>query len=85
MEVVDCDFSGPNSATFQDPSLGDNVIALEDNEDPQPQTSIMANSTNELPAIPSKIEVDVPVNQSNSGNEVCAHRIIIDIRLVIPS
>ena len=73
MEGVDCDFSRPNSATFQEyPSLGDNVIVLVENEDPQPQTSIMANSTNELPAIPTTIEVDVQVYQSGSSNEVCA-------------
>ena len=71
MEVVDCDFSRPNSATFQEnQSLRDNVIVLGENEDPQ--TSIMANSTNELPAIPTTIEVDVQVYQSGSSNEVCA-------------
>ena len=48
------------------------MIVLEVNEGTQSQTSLMANSTNELPAIPTKIEVDVQVYQSSSSNEVCA-------------
>ena len=60
MEVVHSDFSRPNSTTIQEnSSLGVNGIFIEENEDPQPQTSIMDVSTNELPAIPTAIEVDV--------------------------